>query len=54
MKCVCSKCGKRVPYAVKDHFTGDDGCIYCKECSKGVNPCDKRIKDILIKLEENK
>lgn len=52
MKCICSKCGKEVPSGVKNHFTAEDGRIYCKECSKNVKECSKRIKEILIKLEE--
>lgn len=51
MDCVCSKCGEKVPYSVKYHFTGDDGKIYCKKCSVGIKPCSDRIKRILIELE---
>ncbi|WP_415314224.1 hypothetical protein [Clostridium perfringens] len=51
MKCVCSQCGKEVPYSILEHFTGSDGLIYCDSCYEGVEPCSEHDRNLIAKYE---
>lgn len=49
IKCGCYKC--RIEVDAEQHFISEDGKILCTECSKGIEHCNQRIKDIVNNIQ---